>query len=132
MLIPFLLVKGANELPREYASGADIVMQDAYPVGINATWSIVWDTPCTVDFGDCGYVDLTYKRCLLSHMRQVATTVKGPSKIFLPGWMNSVNVFLSTDGNAPRHFGLYPKHLDNHRKVRMIGHIPLTDKLVGL
>ncbi len=68
MLIPFLLVKGANELPREYASGADIVMQDAYPVGINATWSIVWDTPCTVDFGDCGYVDLTYKRrCIISY-----------------------------------------------------------------
>ncbi|EIW76589.1 hypothetical protein CONPUDRAFT_76224 [Coniophora puteana RWD-64-598 SS2] len=37
-----------------YAEGADIVLEDAYPIGINATWSVVWDTPCTPDFGHCG------------------------------------------------------------------------------
>jgi len=37
--------------------------------------------------------------------------------------MSSVNVSLSTDGNAPRHFGLYLKHLDNKRKAPHVGHI---------
>jgi len=29
-------------------------MQDTYPIDINATFSIVWGTPCTPDIGDCG------------------------------------------------------------------------------
>lgn len=37
-----------------YANGADIVMQDTYPISNNVTFSVEWDTPCTVDFGDCG------------------------------------------------------------------------------
>ncbi|KAG2756340.1 hypothetical protein P692DRAFT_20791093 [Suillus brevipes Sb2] len=37
-----------------YVKGADIVLQDAYPIGINATWSPVWHTECTPDFGHCG------------------------------------------------------------------------------
>jgi len=52
-----LVLNCKNYYFTEYASGADIVMQDAYPVGINATWSIVWDTPCTLDYGDCGCDD---------------------------------------------------------------------------
>lgn len=38
----------------EYAAGADIIFQDAYPVAINATWSIPWGTPCNETYGDCG------------------------------------------------------------------------------
>ncbi|ESZ94908.1 hypothetical protein SBOR_4700 [Sclerotinia borealis F-4128] len=38
----------------EYAAGADIIFQDAYPVTINATWSIPWNTPCNETYGDCG------------------------------------------------------------------------------
>ncbi|KAI9640524.1 hypothetical protein NHQ30_011270 [Ciborinia camelliae] len=38
----------------EYAAGADIIFQDAYPVAINATWSIPWNTPCNETYGDCG------------------------------------------------------------------------------
>lgn len=38
----------------EYTSGADIVYEDAYPVGINATWSVSWDTACNTTYGDCG------------------------------------------------------------------------------
>ena len=26
----------------EYSAGADIIMQDTYPIGINATWSVRW------------------------------------------------------------------------------------------
>ncbi|KAF9221749.1 hypothetical protein BS17DRAFT_241786 [Gyrodon lividus] len=37
-----------------YVEGADIVLEDAYPIGINATYSPVWHTECTPDFGHCG------------------------------------------------------------------------------
>ena len=37
-----------------YINGADIVMQDTYPISINATFSVQWHAPCTPDFGDCG------------------------------------------------------------------------------
>jgi hypothetical protein len=37
-----------------YASGADILLQDAYMIGNNVTHSTVWNTPCTPDFGCCG------------------------------------------------------------------------------
>lgn len=29
-------------------------MQDTYPIDINATYSVVWNTSCTRDVGDCG------------------------------------------------------------------------------
>lgn len=38
----------------EYAAGTPILMQDTYPIGINATYSVVWNTSCTRDQGDCG------------------------------------------------------------------------------
>jgi hypothetical protein len=65
----------------------------------------------------------------LSKMRQVVTIAKGPSEISLLGWTSSVNVFLSTDGNAPRHFGQYHKHLANKRRARLIDHVLLADKI---
>ncbi|KAJ8594157.1 hypothetical protein M405DRAFT_785019 [Rhizopogon salebrosus TDB-379] len=37
-----------------YVIGADIVLHDAYPLGINGTFSPVWNTSCTPDFGHCG------------------------------------------------------------------------------
>nr|XP_036582582.1 uncharacterized protein CTRU02_07626 [Colletotrichum truncatum]KAF6791286.1 hypothetical protein CTRU02_07626 [Colletotrichum truncatum] len=41
----------------DYAAGADIVMSDVYPVGINATFSTVYDTVCNLTYGDCGCDD---------------------------------------------------------------------------
>lgn len=38
----------------EYIEGTDVVMEDVYPVSVNATFSAEWHTPCTPDFGDCG------------------------------------------------------------------------------
>lgn len=38
----------------EYSAGADILMEDAYPVGINATYSTKWFTPVNATYGDCG------------------------------------------------------------------------------
>ncbi|EJU00465.1 hypothetical protein DACRYDRAFT_109183 [Dacryopinax primogenitus] len=50
----------------EYTSGADIIMEDPYPIGINATYSVRWNTSCTTELGDCGcdncigsYTDIT-------------------------------------------------------------------------
>ncbi|KII90097.1 hypothetical protein PLICRDRAFT_40295 [Plicaturopsis crispa FD-325 SS-3] len=43
----------------DYASGADIVMQDTYPIGNNVTFASEWQTPCTDDFGCCGCDDCT-------------------------------------------------------------------------
>ncbi|KAJ7198589.1 hypothetical protein GGX14DRAFT_469929 [Mycena pura] len=37
-----------------YASGADLVLQDTYTIGNNMSFSTVWGTPCTDDYGDCG------------------------------------------------------------------------------
>ncbi|KAF9446852.1 hypothetical protein P691DRAFT_672690 [Macrolepiota fuliginosa MF-IS2] len=37
-----------------YTQGSDIVLQDTYMVGNNVTFSTVWGTPCTTDYGDCG------------------------------------------------------------------------------
>lgn len=38
----------------EYSAGADILLHDTYPIGINSTWSTVYNTACTKDYGDCG------------------------------------------------------------------------------
>jgi hypothetical protein len=38
----------------DYAAGADIILQDTYPIGINATYSIPFNTYCNFIHGDCG------------------------------------------------------------------------------
>ncbi|KXX76531.1 hypothetical protein MMYC01_205990 [Madurella mycetomatis] len=37
----------------EYSAGADFIMEDVYPIGINSTWS-KWGTECNTTYGDCG------------------------------------------------------------------------------
>lgn len=37
----------------EYTRGADYIMEDAYPIGVNGTFS-KWGTPCNTTYGDCG------------------------------------------------------------------------------
>ncbi|KAG6836204.1 hypothetical protein H0H93_010316 [Arthromyces matolae] len=49
-----LVLNCENYFFTEYASGADIVMQDTYMIGNNVTHSAVWNTVCTTDYGDCG------------------------------------------------------------------------------
>jgi hypothetical protein len=39
---------------KEYSMGADIIASDVYPIGINATWSVEYDTPCNETYGTCG------------------------------------------------------------------------------
>lgn len=38
---------------KEYTAGADLIMEDAYPIAINSTFS-KWGTPCNATYGDCG------------------------------------------------------------------------------
>jgi hypothetical protein len=38
---------------KEYSAGADVIMEDVYPIGINSTWS-KWGTACNTTLGDCG------------------------------------------------------------------------------
>ena len=52
---PVSLVLNCQDYEFEaYMTGTDIVMQDVYVTGINATHSVVWDTECTPDYGNCG------------------------------------------------------------------------------
>lgn len=49
-----LVLNCQNFYYEEYSAGADIVFEDAYPVSINATYSIPWGIPCNATYGDCG------------------------------------------------------------------------------
>lgn len=40
----------------DYTNGTDIVMQDTYMIGNNATFSNEWNTTCTPDFGVSRYI----------------------------------------------------------------------------
>lgn len=43
----------------DYASGADIVLSDVYPISTNTSWSTVYETPCNATYGCCGCDDCT-------------------------------------------------------------------------
>lgn len=49
-----LVLNCQNHYFEQYTAGADILMEDAYPVGINATFADRWGTPCNLTYGDCG------------------------------------------------------------------------------
>lgn len=49
-----LVLNCQNHYFDEYTAGADILMEDAYPVGINATFADRWGTACNLTYGDCG------------------------------------------------------------------------------
>jgi hypothetical protein len=52
---PVSLVLNCQDYEFEaYTAGTDIVLEDVYTIGINATHSVVWDTECRPDYGDCG------------------------------------------------------------------------------
>lgn len=38
----------------EYSSGADIILSDVYPIAVNTSWSVVYDTACNTTYGCCG------------------------------------------------------------------------------
>lgn len=49
-----LVLNCANFYFEEYTSGADIILEDTYPIAVNTTFSTVYHTPCNITYGDCG------------------------------------------------------------------------------
>ncbi|KAG8816464.1 hypothetical protein FRC18_000994 [Serendipita sp. 400] len=49
-----LVLNCNNYYLSEYTRSTDILFTDVYPIGINATYSTVYHTPCTPSFGVCG------------------------------------------------------------------------------
>lgn len=49
-----LVLNCQNYYFEQYSAGTDIIMEDAYPVGINPTYSIKWNTTVNATYGDCG------------------------------------------------------------------------------
>jgi hypothetical protein len=43
----------------DYAAGAEIVLEDVYPVSTNTSYSTVYNTPCNATYGCCGCDDCT-------------------------------------------------------------------------
>ncbi|KAF2247709.1 hypothetical protein BU26DRAFT_460064 [Trematosphaeria pertusa] len=49
-----LVLNCANFYFREYTAGADIILEDTYPLILSSTFSPVYNTPCNATYGDCG------------------------------------------------------------------------------
>jgi hypothetical protein len=43
----------------DYAAGAEIVLEDVYPISTNTSYSTVYNTPCNATYGCCGCDDCT-------------------------------------------------------------------------
>jgi hypothetical protein len=63
-----------------YTEGADLIMEDVYPIGINATYS-KWGTECNATLGDCGCDD-----CSGVGPRDVADRLDDLARY--EGWLN--------------------------------------------
>ncbi|KAF2186565.1 hypothetical protein K469DRAFT_663520 [Zopfia rhizophila CBS 207.26] len=49
-----LVLNCQNFYFKEYTSGADIILEDTYPIAVNTTFSSVYNTVCNSTYGDCG------------------------------------------------------------------------------
>jgi hypothetical protein len=49
-----LVLNCANFYFEQYTAGADIILEDAYPIAANTSFSPVYHTPCNATYGDCG------------------------------------------------------------------------------
>jgi hypothetical protein len=49
-----LVLNCANFHFAEYTAGADIILEDTYPIIKSSTYSPVYNTPCNASYGDCG------------------------------------------------------------------------------
>ncbi|KZV75836.1 hypothetical protein PENSPDRAFT_680815 [Peniophora sp. CONT] len=79
----------------DYAAGADIIMQDAYPVGGNVTWSIEYETVCTPEQGCCGCDNCK------GEFEDIRDRIEGhKSKMEVLGWERSKTIW-----SVPQAFG---------------------------
>jgi len=76
-----------------YTSGCDVVLQDAYMVGNNVTFSTVWGTPCTRDYGDCGCDNCGGK------FEDISTRMdEFKDRLFINGWERTKAVWTVPQG----------------------------------
>lgn len=71
---------------KEYSSGADIILEDVYPVAVNTSYSEVYGTVCNTTYGCCGcddckgnFEDISDR---LDTLAQYQEWIGGPSKTF--------------------------------------------------
>ncbi|KAF8986820.1 hypothetical protein BDQ17DRAFT_1548363 [Cyathus striatus] len=76
-----------------YTSGTDIVMQDVYMVGNNVTFSAVWGTVCTKDYGDCGC-----DNCIGSFTDISTRMDEFRERLFINGWERTKAVWTVPQG----------------------------------
>ncbi|KAF2666168.1 hypothetical protein BT63DRAFT_416572 [Microthyrium microscopicum] len=74
---PVSLVLNCNNFYfKEYTSGADIIMEDVYPVATNLTFSTQWNTTCNSTYGDCGCDDCTAPAGSIADIRSRISQLK--------------------------------------------------------
>ncbi|THU88969.1 hypothetical protein K435DRAFT_821522 [Dendrothele bispora CBS 962.96] len=76
-----LVLNCENYFFTEYSEGADILLQDTYTVGNNLSFSSVWGTVCTDDYGDCGC-----DNCHLGFEDIIVRMDEFADRIFFNGW----------------------------------------------
>jgi hypothetical protein len=69
----------------EYSSGADIILSDVYPIAVNTSWSVVYDTPCNTTYGCCGcdncdgnFEDVSNRFDLFASYQEILNTPQKP------------------------------------------------------
>lgn len=101
-----------------YTRGTDVVMQDTYMISNNVTYSTVYGTVCTEDYGCCGWVIFFYTEFMTGFNGDLdATIAKAPSRISRLGWTSSDSACLSMAGIGQRPSGLSRKALATTRKL---------------
>ncbi|KIY48491.1 hypothetical protein FISHEDRAFT_65755 [Fistulina hepatica ATCC 64428] len=90
-----LVLNCQNYYFSDYAAGADIVAEDVYMIDINATYSIVWDTVCTRDYGDCGC-----DNCIGAFVDIARRVDEFRARFVADGWVKTVWGVPQAFGNA--------------------------------
>ena len=96
-----LVLNCQNYFFTEYThQSADIILGDPYTIGINATWSVVYNTSCTEDYGDCGCVTGwcgLIQDCNTTPDATTASVLQPPST-WAVGWMIIANGYTGKGG----------------------------------
>ncbi|KAF8178672.1 hypothetical protein K438DRAFT_1977899 [Mycena galopus ATCC 62051] len=82
-----------------YTSGADVVLQDTYTIGNNLSFSTVWNTTCTDDYGDCGCDNCHTDPKTGTGFPNIATRMdEFKQRIFINGWELTKSVWTVPQG----------------------------------
>ncbi len=104
-----LVLNCENYYWTEYTAGADIVMQDTYPIAINATFSTVWvrrrrSRGCMLA-SDAHICTSRGRHARRTMETADATTAKASWRTSAHGWTSSPSAGSSTVGSVPRPCG---------------------------